>query len=223
MKVSKSVRSGWALGMTLLVAALTGCGPGVQGSGNVVDEARQVAEFTSIDVSDGITANVMVGFDQGVHVSGDDNLVALVKTEVRSGRLQVFLPESVRGWSSENELRVDVAVPRLESLTRSGGSTVKAQHIDADTFTLEASGGGLVELTGRATSVTTELSGGTRLEARDFAATDATLHSSGGGSTVMKVSTTLSVEASGGGDVRIMGRPSVRTQDLSGGSTLKFE
>jgi len=216
-------KSGWVLGMALWVAALTGCGADVHGSGNVVDEFRQVSEFTAIEVSDGIAANVMVGFDQGVRLVGDDNLVALVKTEVSDGRLRVFLPESVGGWSSENSLWVEVAVPRLESLNRSGGSSVKVEHVDADTFHLEASGGGRVELTGRASFVTTELSGGTRLEARDFSATDATLHSSGGGSTVMKVSTTLSVEASGGGDVRVIGRPTVRTQDLSGGSTLQFE
>lgn len=216
-------KSGWAVGMALLVAALGGCGPQVEGSGHVVGEHRQVPEFTAIEVSDGIAANVMVGFDQGVRLVGDDNLVALIQTEVSDGRLRVFLPESVGGWSSENSLWVEVAVPRLESLTRSGGGAVKAENLEADAFHLEASGGGRVELTGRATSVTVDLSGGTRLEARAFTAEEATLHSSGGGSTVMKVSHTLSVEASGGGDVRVIGQPTVRTQDLSGGSTLTFE
>jgi hypothetical protein len=223
MKAMKSVRSGWALGMTLLVAALTGCGAQIEGSGRIVGETREVPEFTSIELSDGISANVLVGFDQGLRVAGDDNLVPLVKTEVRNGRLQVFLPDSVESWSTENDLWVEVAVPRLESLTRSAGSAVKVSGLDEDIFTLDASGGGHVELTGRAATVTAELSGGTQLLARDFAATDATLRSSGGGSTVMQVSTTLSVEASGGGDVRIIGQPTVRTQDLSGGSTLTFE
>lgn len=223
MDAKRSVRSGWALGLTLLVTALTGCGPQVEGSGTVVDDFREVSEFTAIDVSDGIAANVMVGFDQGVRVVGDDNLVALVKTEVRDGRLHVFLPESVNGWSSENSLWVEVAVPRLDSLKRSGGSSVKAEGLDADSFTLEASGGGRVELTGRATTVTTDLSGGTELVAREFTAGEASLSSSGGGSTVMKVTNALRVEASGGSEVRILGRPTVLSKDLSGGSTLTFE
>lgn len=223
MNAKKHVRSGWVLGMALWVAALTGCGPEVEGSGHVVDEFRQVSEFSSIDVSDGISANVMVGFDQGVRVVGDDNLVGLVQTEVRDGRLIVFLPDSVDRWSSENDLWVEVAVPRLESLKRSGGSSVKADGLDADTFILEASGGGRVELTGRATTVTSDLSGGTQLVAREFTAGEATLHSSGGGSIVMKVSNALRVEASGGGEVRVVGRPTVLSRELSGGSTLTFE
>jgi hypothetical protein len=71
--------------------------------------------------------------------------------------------------------------------------------------------------------VTTELSGGTRLVAREFTASEASLQSSGGGSTVMKVSNALRVEASGGSEVRIVGRPAVLSQDMSGGSTLTFE
>ncbi len=236
--------------MSLLVVALLGCGlgPQVQGSGQQVQEERQPPEFVSLEVNDGIEAMVVVdpGQPRKVRVVGDDNLVALMRTEVEGARtLHVyFRQEEVGGWSSRNPLRVEVTVPSLEALSRSGGGTVEVSGaVNPASFSLEASGGGTVKvsglatesfsmevsggadvsLVGSATRVTSNLSGGSRLRAREFSIQEATLSSSGGGSTEVRVSDSLRVTASGGGAVRIIGRPTVVAKELSGGSTLDFE
>lgn len=240
------------VGLSLAVVAFTGCGfgfgPHVTGNGHVVQEARETPDFTVLQVENGIDATVVVDAAQpkSVRLVGDDNLVALVRTfREGSNTLRVyFRQEQVGSWTSSNPLRVEVTVPNLEALSSSGGGTmdvsgtvnnpgfdlavsgggtVRVRGLATESFTMDASGGSDVTLTGSATRVTSTMSGGSLLRARDLSVREATLDSSGGGSTVMRVSDSLRVTASGGSQVTIVGRPSVVTQDLSGGSTLTFE
>lgn len=248
----KIASRGLWVGLSLLVTALTGCGvsgPRVQGSGQWVQEERQASDFERLDVNDGIELTVVVDPSQPhkVRVVGDDNLVALLRTE-KAGTDSLFihfLTEEVGSWSSSNPLRVEVTMPKLEAVTRSGGGTVdvsgsvvspelftletsgggtvKLRGLDTASFKLDVSGGGDVTVEGSAAEVTSNTSGGVKLRARELSARVATLSSSGGGSTEMRVSDSLRVEASGGGEVRILGRPAVTQKDLSGGATLSFE
>lgn len=240
------------VGLSLAVVAFTGCGfgfgPQVAGSGHGVQEARETPDFAVLQVENGIDATVVVDANQprSVRLVGDDNLVALVRTfREGSSTLRVyFRQEVVGGWTSSNPLRVEVTVPNLEALSSSGGGTmdvsgnvnnpgfdlevsgggtVRMRGLATDSFSMDASGGSDVTLAGSATRVTSTMSGGSVLRARELSVRDATLDSSGGGSTVMRVSDSLRVTASGGSEVLIVGRPSVLSRDLSGGSTLSFE
>ena len=241
-------RSRWA-GLSLLVALVAGCGlSNVEGSGKFITDERTTDDFRALDVSDGIDATVVVDSTQPTHVRilGDDNLVQRVRTLVaQDGTLHVdFRDKNGAGWTSFNPLRAEVTVPRLESLTRSGGGEVDLSGvISAPTFLLSASGGGTVKaqglavqqlnvdlsgavvttLAGQANRIKSSTSGGVVMNARELSAQEASLVSSGAGSTVLRVSDSLSVSASGGVEVHILGRPSVVAQDLSGGATLTFE
>ncbi|HEX5744635.1 MAG TPA: DUF2807 domain-containing protein [Archangium sp.] len=226
----KSVSRGLWVGMSLLVAVMgCGLGPQVQGSGTLVQEERQVPEFVSLDVEDGIESVVVVDPSQPrkVRVVGDDNLVRLMRTDVvGTGTLSVhFRMEDVGSWRSSNPLRVDVSgsIGAPFTLEASGGGSVKVRGLDTGLFSQDVSGGADVTVEGRATRVESTMSGGSVLRARDFSVEEAALISSGGGSTEIRVSNALRVEASGGGAVRIIGRPTVLQEDLSGGSTLRFE
>ncbi|MFP2926557.1 head GIN domain-containing protein [Pyxidicoccus sp. 3LG] len=239
----------WA-GLTLLAAVITGCvdGPYVEGSGRLVAEQRQTPDFVGLEVGDGIEARVVVDPEQPVQVVlvGDDNLVALMRTELLSrDRLRVFFqPGEVGEWDSPNPLRVEVTVPRLESLNHSGGGDMDIRGaLDSESFSLTASGGGRIRvsgldtehldlstsggvdvtLEGEATEVKSVMSGGSLLRARELSAREATLRCSGGTNVSMRVSDTLRVQASGGGTVRIVGQPQVSSRELSGGASLTFE
>jgi Putative auto-transporter adhesin, head GIN domain len=234
----------------LLVAAVTGCGaPHVEGSGQQIQQERQPFDFETLNVNDGIEVTVVVDPDQPrqVRLVGDDNLVALVRTE-KSGTTGLFVylpPEEVASWSSSNPLRLEVTMPKLLAISRTGGGTVdvsgrvaapefftisalgggtvKVRGLDTESFNLNVDGGGDVMVEGRATQVTSTLSGGSTLQARGLAAQVATISSSGGGSTEMRVSAALNVNVSGGGTVHILGNPVVMRKQLSDGATLTFE
>jgi hypothetical protein len=171
----------------LLVAAVTGCGaPHVEGSGQQIQKELQPFDFETLNVNDGIEVTVVVDPDQPrqARLVGDGNLVALVRAE-KSGTTGLFVylpPEEVASWSSSNPLRLEVTMPKLLAISRTGGGTVdvsgrvtapefftisalgggtvKVRGLDTESFNLNMDGGGDVTVEGRATQVTSTLSGG---------------------------------------------------------------
>ncbi|WP_342381646.1 DUF2807 domain-containing protein [Myxococcus stipitatus] len=243
------MRIGAQVGLVLLAASVAGCqGPHVSGSGRQIEEERTTPAFTRLAIEDGIGAYIEVDPDkpQSVRLVGDDNLVALMRTEHSGSRLQVHFPDhEIDSWDSPNPLRVDIVVPSLEALERSGGGALVdvSGTVDAEVFELSSSGGGQIRirglrseslevslsgssnviLEGVVSRMEASLSGASRVTGRELAIRDATLNTSGGGQVVLRVSQTLRVSASGGGRLQIIGHPEVLERDLSGGSTLTFE
>ena len=113
-------------GVVALVLALSpGTGldvfSGVHGSGVGAVQTRILPSFTSLDLTGSSTVNVHVGRPQSVVVHADDNLIELVKTDVRDG--QLVIAENGH-FSSTRSLVVEVTVPRLSRATLSGSGMV---------------------------------------------------------------------------------------------------
>jgi len=245
---------GTQAGLALLAAGLsTGCVDlYLEGSGRFIEEERPTASFERLEVEDHIQVHIVVDPAQAprLRVVGDDNLVERLRTDFeRDGdadTLRVYFPGlELRGWESENPLRVDLVTPRMRGVSCSDGSRVDVLGaFEAERFGLSASGGCQawlrdfvaaaqvdVSLSGGAEAIvegtveraTASLSGGSALKARALQASEAELESSGGSTAVIGVNQTLRVSASGGSRIRVLGGPRVLQESLSGGSTLILE
>jgi hypothetical protein len=194
----------------------------IDGNGRRIDDERTTPDFSRISIHNGFDLRVTVGSTKSVHLVGDENIVREIETRVNGDELEIGLPP-MTNWTSDIGVQVEITVPSLEAVTRSGGGPVDVKGINASSFTFEGSGGGEVKLAGECDLLTIDTSGGTETNARALQADVAHISTSGGGSVDASVSEKLFVSASGGGDIRIFGRPSVQDQDLSGGSTLRLE
>ncbi len=189
-----------ALGVALLVSSLAACG--AVGSGNIVSEARDVAGFDSIDVSQGITVDVVVkeGEPHSVTVNYDDNIIDKLVTDVSNATLVVKFNGSVRLSGSGSGRVVTVVMPRLDALEASGGASVAARG-PADRLAIDASGGASINTS-------------------DLLAVDVTVDVSGGASVRMFASGSATGDASGGASVDVIGSPDTLNVDSSGGASV---
>jgi hypothetical protein len=191
----------------------------VQGSGRVVDQARNVPEFSGIHVSAGIQAKISIG-NRSVVIRGDDNIVPLVRTEVHGGRLDI-------GWepntshTTHSSLQVIISAPRLDDLEASGGAGIEGGVGSGDALQIDASGGSHIHVSAERKQIDAHGSGGAVL-ALEGKAEAARLHASGG--TVVKAARlsvgNVEVEGSGGADLSVDANGTVRGS-LSGGSTAR--
>jgi len=191
----------------------------VQGSGKIVDQNRNVPEFTGIHVSAGIQAKISIG-GRSVTVRGDDNVVPLVRTEVHGGRLDI-------GWepntshTTRSSLQVIISAPRVDDLEASGGAGIEGAVASGDSLRIDASGGSHIRVSAERKQIEVQGSGGAvlTLEGRADAIR---LHASGG--TVVKAARlsvgTVELEGSGGATLSIDAAAAVRGS-LSGGSTAR--
>jgi hypothetical protein len=144
--------------------ALAGCQAaraGVDGSGVRKDEKRALVGFDSVAVRSALSADIVSGAGFEVVVSGDDNLLPLVSTEVVGGRLQITTKQ---GLSPKAGLTITVKLPALKALEVSGASRVKATGVAGDKLQLETSGASRLELAARTSTLVADVSGASRVD-----------------------------------------------------------
>ena len=191
-------RSPAYIGTVLVVLSLAACGPA--GSGNIVAEVRDVADFEWIDVREGIHIDLRVeqGEAHAVIVNYDDNIVDKIITRVSDGRLIVAIDGSVR--LSGPDRSVSIVVPLIRGMAASGGASISASGA-TDGFWIDAKGGASVRTV-------------------DLKAFNVTVYASGGSSVDMFVSGSATGSASGGSSVNVVGSPGVVDIDSSGGASV---
>ena len=67
----------------------------VKGSGYVLTQQRETADFTSIEISRGIDVAIVRGEMEPITVEADDNLFSYIKTTVKNKVLKIYIPDSV--------------------------------------------------------------------------------------------------------------------------------
>ena len=196
----------------LAVSACDGSVFGVRGSGNVITESRDVSGFSEIALFGSGTVRVDVNGTESLTVEAEDNIMPLLKTEVRNGRLELSVESSI---SPTTDITYTVAAVALDGVTIAGSGDATATGIAADLFDVEISGSGRVEPTGTAASLVVEISGSGRYLGEGLEASIGTVRVSGSGEAVVNVTDDLDVDVSGSGGVQYVGEPTI-TESVSG-------
>src|SRR5437764_9036423 len=100
-----------------LVLVLAGCNvgfTGITGSGTAKSEVRPAAGATEVAVSGALSVDIGPGAEAKVEISGDDNLVSLITSDVSSGRLEITTRKSLR---SKVPLVIRVSLPKLTAVS----------------------------------------------------------------------------------------------------------
>src|SRR5688500_5437256 len=69
---------------------------GTKGSGHIASESRDVSGFKSIDVGSVFQVEITLNEEYGVELEADDNLLPLIRTEVRNGILVIKAEEKLK-------------------------------------------------------------------------------------------------------------------------------
>jgi Putative auto-transporter adhesin, head GIN domain len=232
-----------------LIAALApaaGCGllasiPTIQGSGVAKEESRTVETFTGVEVGGVIEATVTAGPETAVRVSGDDNLVPLVVTEVHDGRLSI----RTKGHANVRPklpLKAEVTAPKVTSVGASGAARLRAAAGEAERFEaraggashvsveglkaaearIEADGASEVTASGATRSLKAEASGASRVHAEKLAADEAEVNFTGASGGAVRAAKTVRGDVSGASNVRVTGRPETKAVRTSGASGVTY-
>lgn len=205
-----------------------------------ISENREVSGFDSIEFSTLGKINLIQGDQESLNISGPDNVVPLIITEVRNKTLIIRTEEniSITIPSTNNPLTFTIVVKDLTGLTvsgvgdtqvdalstarmdvtMSGAGIVQFNQLSAETLNLNLSGVGGMELTGEAQKTTIEISGAGGVNAPDLKTSTADITISGLGGVVIWVTDELTGEISGAGSVNYYGNPQVKTNSSGLGS-----
>ncbi len=188
---------------------------GVSGSGKVVTDKRDLAEFKSVEVGGVFVVEITAQKDYGVVVEADDNLIPLIRTEVRGGTLRI---EADKRLSSKNPIRIRISAPDIDKLEISGVSNVTVGDLKNNALSLESSGASKVKLSGETAKLSIETSGATKVDAADLKTVDAEIDTSGASHVDVNVTGELRADTSGASKITYVGTPANIVKKTSGAS-----
>jgi hypothetical protein len=180
------------------------CTGGIQGSGAEASETRPVGEFRAAAIDGSFTVSLHCGREPRVQITGDDNIIGHVTTEVVDGTLRVATDEP---FCSRLPLRLEIEVQDLQRLQASGANTIGLHDVSGDRLELTLQGSAALRADGRTGELKAAISGSGDLNVDDLAFERLALEVSGAGQ-VSAAGETREVEA------RIQGAGGLNTRKL---------
>ncbi len=146
-----------------------GSAPYERGSGTAASETRTMDAFHAVSASQGVRVTVSAGSAATVVVSGDDNLLAHITTEVRDGTLEIAISGSVE---TSQDLRAEVTAPgKIDAISVGSGATLDTDDLQAAALTVDVSSGATLRAGGTAQSLDLSVDSGSTADLRDVTAT----------------------------------------------------
>jgi flagellar biogenesis protein FliO len=203
---------------------------GVDGSGNVVKENREVQAFHGIEAGSAFRIEVVKGDKQSVVIETDDNIQELIKLKVDDGVLEIETKGNIR---NPEKLNAYIVMPVLDDLDLSGACNLISKdrfesdkmdidlsgasglkiNIKVDNLDLEQSGASKATISGFADHMEIDASGASHSYLKDLEVNKAEIDASGASKINVNVMEYLNGECSGASHINYSG--DVKKVDVS--------
>src|SRR5262245_17100485 len=192
-----------------LVVGLAGCNLSnttdrVKGSGIMKTEKRSLAPFDSLEVSCHGSIQAHTKGQEGLDISGDDNIVPLITTEINKGTLYI---RSSKEYNSRDKLVINVSAPDLKKFVFSGAGEANLSNVKNDRVEIALTGAGSLTASGETKEADITLAGAGSVDAKNLHAINAKVNSTGIGSVEIYVTGQLDARTSGVGEINYYGSP----------------
>jgi hypothetical protein len=227
-----------AIASGCIVVDLNGCSKEtVKGSGEVIAEERQLAEFKTIKLK-GVGRVVLTqGQPHTIMIETDDNIMPLIETEIQNDQLII----SQGNYNLRpTKLDFNITVAQLKGIAISGaGDVIGKSRFVSDDFAAKISGSGdmvlelavanletditgsgTMNLSGQTDRHDAKISGSGKIDAFDMQTKNVSLKISGSGDCKVTATEILHARVSGSGDVFYKGHPRI-TSKISGSGNLE--
>ncbi len=209
-------------------------------------ETRQLKDFSSIHVSNGIELLITKGDDEAVAVGATEiKYRDRIKTEVKDGQLKIWYEwdNKVVSWGNDKKksLKAYVSYKALNNLIVSSGASVKhSDEFVADILQVSVSSGGILkfslkveklsikvvsgavsELSGSAKSIDIIANSGAIFKGYNLQTEDCNASATSGGSIKITVNKELTAKANSGGGISYKGSGLIKNIDTGSGGSVK--
>ncbi len=226
------------LGILTLTSSACMFVEGVDGNGNVQKQTREISRFDAIKISGAFEVFLTQGQGESLVIEADENLLPIIRTEVRGGTLIIKSEENIR---NAKEMNVFISFQTLEDLDLSGAVEVESQNalnldnlkidgsgaceimldLTVKSMICEFSGASELELKGSAGTCVIDVSGAAEVDAYEFEVAEMEIEIGGAGDARVFVTQELEARVMGAGSIRYKGDPKIIFHESGSGSIKK--
>lgn len=184
----------------------------VKGSGKKATVSRNISNFERIK----ITGTLDLVYSQGrysVQITGDENVINNIKTDVNGGVLLIY---SDKHFSTNMPITVKVSSPQLDAVIVDGSSDVSLKNIRSEKFLIQLNGTGDINATGKVNSLAIDVFGSGDVNTKTLIAQHVEAKLNGTGDLYVTALQSLNATVSGAGDIVYYGNPPVVNSNAFG-------
>lgn len=153
----------------------------VRGSGKVVEQQRDVSDFTGVELATLGNLIIELGDEEELRIEAEDNLLRYIETEVHDGTLKIGHRHNFTPVPTES-IYFYLTVKEMDTISVSGAGNVEVPDLEVAEFSLNISGAGDVDMEDLRTDVLkVNISGGGNVDMEDLNADVLEVNISGAG------------------------------------------
>ena len=211
----------------------------VTGSGNVISENRTATDFSQISLEGSAEVNVTFGNVESVNISGEDNIISLIETNVVNHKL-IIKTKPLMTYSATKPVVINITMKTLEGLSLSGSGNINISKFEGDAFDVNLAGSGdinfsgysgesidvdlpgsgTIVLAGSASRIQISLGGSGNILANKLQAKSATVTLNGSGNIKVYCSESLNATLNGSGNIQYEGNPLTVNKKVNGSGNI---
>ena len=188
-------------------------GPGVKGSGIEATERRTISDFSNVSVNGAYTIFLNCGSAPSLTITGDDNLLPLIKNEVQNGTLKIY---SARPVSPKIPIVVHLTTRSVSQVVSDGASTIHIENDSTTSLSLSINGSGNMDAAGSGERAEYTVNGAETFSADEFQAREVAVTINGTGTATVYSSESLEATVVGAGTVSYYGNPGSVKRNITG-------
>ena len=210
----------------------------ISGNGDVVTEERDVPDFNGLSVSAGIDVYITQGNEKHLKVITDENLLDVIRTEVKDDVLKIYAAKNIRRAESK---KVYVEYLNLNLIKVSSAGDVKGENtlntnelkirlssagdlvldVSAREIDIDISSSGNAKLAGKTGNLKADLSSAGDLNAFDLEAEIGDISVSSAGDARVFITGEAEFSSSSAGDIVYKGNPEIRHIRTSSSGSIR--
>jgi len=213
---------------------------GVQGSGKMASETRVLENVSQVELAGFGNLTVQFGDKEEITIDAEDNILPLITTEVKGGRLVIGTKPGVSIGMTRG-VRYTLTLRKLDTVTLTGSGDIQVQGaLDARDVTVrilgsgditldevrsndlvaEILGSGSIDLRGETQSLRVKISGSGDFSGADLKSASTRAEILGSGDIQLWATDTLDVTITGSGNVEYFGSPTVTQRTPGSGDII---
>jgi hypothetical protein len=221
---------------------LNGSKDRLQGSGNVIEQARNLTGFKAVRLDGPIDIKLHASSTETVTVRADDNIVPLVHTVVEGEVLVVSINKNT-GFRTRNAIQVMAGFKQLQAAAIKGSGDMLIEGLQAAQFdasisgsgdmqidqasigdlTVSVAGSGDLAISGNAPKQNISVAGSGNVSAKKLAGKQVKVSVAGSGDVNVKASDTLEATIAGSGNIQYIGTPKLSRSIAGSGEVAQVK
>ena len=203
MKTSKLITTVFIFFAAILLYSCDEWGIGcIDGNGHLTTEDRVISGFSGVEVNGSFDVYVDTSMETSLLIEADENLLDLIKTQVRGNNLVIDTYRD-RCLRSSHGIKIFVKTPNIDELILRGSGTIDCNDFESTELKVQIEGSGDINL--------------------NYAKIDeGNFEISGSGSITGTVDTySANIEVSGSGEIHLDGTAHVAEMVITGSGNIK--